>query len=66
MQLSTVRKLLLNILGTAALILTVALGIGGLIPLAYLPYAMLVIGVAQAYGVWRVPNAPAVRRDHTK
>lgn len=66
MNLSTIRKALLAALGVVATVLTVALGVGGVIPAVALPYVLVVIGVAQVYGVWRVPNDPAAPRVDSK
>ncbi len=61
-----VRKAVVTALGVIAQVLAIALAVGGLIPAGWpLAVATVIIGVAQVYGVFRVPNsgAPVVARD---
>ncbi len=56
-----IRKAILSALGHVATVLSVALAVGGIIPVAALPYVALVIGVATVYGVFRSPNSGVPR-----
>jgi len=59
-SLSQVRKTAITVVGFAAGLLATILAVGpDLIPDAALPYINGFIGVAAAYGVFKVPNVPA-------
>ena len=59
-SLSEVRKFVIGAVGFAASLVATILAVGpDLIPDAALPYINGFIGVAAAYGVFKVPNVPA-------
>ncbi len=61
-----IRKATLAALGVVAQVLAVALTIAGLIPAGYpLLIATLIVGVAQVFGVYRVPNSGVPRPAET-
>lgn len=58
-----IKKVIVNIL-SFVLTLVAALLAGGLIPVEYLPWIVVFIGVCSAYGVFKVQNAPVDGPKH--